>query len=186
MSFDTPIRTPIRYHWIDGVERLERYVPGGYHPVMLGDLLHHRYRVVDKLGFGGYSTVWLARDEQSDRFVAVKIGMSGVSALRREIDILKALNDPRSTQAGLVSSAHASIPSILDAFEVHGPNGIHSCYTLPTAQGDLWDASFNDLFPVEVARALAAKLVLAVAFVHSQGFVHGGEPYFILRSCSRS
>lgn len=42
---------------------------------MIGDVLHGgRYRVVDKLGFGGYSTVWLARDTQARRYVAVIVG----------------------------------------------------------------------------------------------------------------
>lgn len=31
---------------------------------MIGDVLHERYQIVDKLGYGGYSTVWLARDVQ--------------------------------------------------------------------------------------------------------------------------
>ncbi|KAL2820156.1 pyridoxal phosphate-dependent transferase [Aspergillus cavernicola] len=43
------------YNWIDGAERLEKYEPGGYHPIMIGDTLHDRYAIVDKLGFGGYS-----------------------------------------------------------------------------------------------------------------------------------
>jgi len=40
-----------------------RYCPGGYHPVNLGDRFHDRYRVVQKFGFGVYSTAWLANDE---------------------------------------------------------------------------------------------------------------------------
>ena len=44
-------------------ESLGRYRVGGYHPVHLGDLLKGgRYKIVHKLGYGGYSTVWLARD----------------------------------------------------------------------------------------------------------------------------
>lgn len=39
-----------------------RYCPGGYHPIQLGDVLADRYRVKRKLGFGIYSTVWLAED----------------------------------------------------------------------------------------------------------------------------
>lgn len=35
------------------------------------------------------------------------------------------------------------------------------------------DASYNRVFQLEVARALAAQLVLAVEYVHSQGFIHG-------------
>jgi serine/threonine-protein kinase SRPK3 len=45
------------YDWIGGVERLETYKPGGYHPVMIGDAMHTRYTIIDKQGFGGYSTV---------------------------------------------------------------------------------------------------------------------------------
>ncbi|KAH9878067.1 hypothetical protein J1614_003284 [Plenodomus biglobosus] len=38
--------------------------------------------------------------------------------------------------------------------------------------GSLAEAKFSRLFPIRVARALAAKLAIAVAFVHSRGFVH--------------
>ena len=47
------------------VESPDRYRPGGYHPVHLGDIYHQRYKVIHKLGFGTYSTVWLARDLQA-------------------------------------------------------------------------------------------------------------------------
>ena len=46
-------------------ESPDRYQLGGYHPVHLGEVYHQRYRVIHKLGFGTYSTVWLARDLQS-------------------------------------------------------------------------------------------------------------------------
>jgi serine/threonine-protein kinase SRPK3 len=40
------------------------YKPGGYHPVELGDQLGaNRYKILSKLGYGGFSTVWLAKDE---------------------------------------------------------------------------------------------------------------------------
>ncbi len=39
-----------------------RYVPGGYHPVYLSEMFNKRYQVVQKLGHGLYSTVWLAKD----------------------------------------------------------------------------------------------------------------------------
>ncbi len=38
------------------------YRPGGYHRVAIGDVYHDRYLVVKKLGWGHFSTVWLARD----------------------------------------------------------------------------------------------------------------------------
>ncbi|XP_044715342.1 kinase [Hirsutella rhossiliensis] len=167
----------IEYEWIDGVERLEMYEPGGYHPIMIDDVLHSRYRIVDKLGYGGYSTVWLAHDGRLNRYVAIKVAISQTTLLRRETSILHALSEPRVTPP-LVSeatsiAANDVLPSILDEFDVRGPNGMHKCYAVGPAQGNIKDASFNRLFPIHVARALAAKLAVAVAFVHSKGFVHG-------------
>ena len=44
-------------------EPLERYWKGGYHPTHLGETLKEgRYKILHKLGWGGYATVWLARD----------------------------------------------------------------------------------------------------------------------------
>ena len=48
-----------------GLENPAGYMSGGYHPVHLGNVYRERYRVINKLGFGSYSTVWLARDLQS-------------------------------------------------------------------------------------------------------------------------
>ena len=44
-------------------EDLEDYCKGGYHPVEPGqEYKDGRYTVVRKLGWGHFSTVWLARD----------------------------------------------------------------------------------------------------------------------------
>lgn len=44
-------------------EDLEDYRPGGYHPINIGDEFNNgRYLIVRKLGWGHFSTVWLARD----------------------------------------------------------------------------------------------------------------------------
>lgn len=182
--FSTASRKPsIDYRWINGVERLELYVPGGYHPVMIDDLLHNRYRIVDKLGFGGHSTIWLARDEVIQCYVTVKAGISSLSCPRRAPDILRALTRSRTSSKAPHASPDAkmcaALPNILDAFDVRGPNGTHPCYTLTPAEGSLKEAYFSDLFSVQVARALASKLTIAVAFVHSQGFVHGGRSRYI-------
>ncbi|KFY10159.1 hypothetical protein V492_05152 [Pseudogymnoascus sp. VKM F-4246] len=153
------------YCWIDGVERLENYKPGGYHPVMIGDILHRRYHIVDKLGYGGYSTIWLARDTYLEQYVAVKIGTANLAS--RETQILRALAS---------TSEHPGrqpIPLPLDEFEVCGPNGIHQCYTTAPARCNLQEVSFSRLFPLEVARALAGSLTQDIAYTHSQGYAHG-------------
>jgi hypothetical protein len=46
-------------------ESLSMYRPGGLHPVHLGDTFKNgRYKIVHKLGWGSFSTVWLAKDRQ--------------------------------------------------------------------------------------------------------------------------
>lgn len=47
-------------------EGAELYAPGGYHPVNLGDSFRNgAYTVIRKLGYGSFSTVWLAVDTKT-------------------------------------------------------------------------------------------------------------------------
>ncbi|KAJ0418188.1 kinase-like domain-containing protein [Aspergillus carlsbadensis] len=156
------------YDWIEDVEDLGGYQPGGYHPIMIGDKLNYdRYHIVDKLGYGGYSTVWLAHDAQLKKYVALKVHVA--SHPPTDTNILKALSDPSQSQ----HPGHHLMPTILDEFEVHGPNGTHKCHTTPLAACSIRDLKFNHVLPLEFARALAYGLVLAVSYVHSQGYAHG-------------
>ncbi|KAF3343746.1 Sodium/potassium-transporting ATPase subunit alpha-1 [Verticillium dahliae VDG2] len=160
-----------RYKHIDDVERLDYYEKGGYHPLQTGDYLQKRYRIVHKLGFGSYSTIWLVRDEQLSKYVAIKVGTA--SSNHKEIDILSRLaNHP----AGDKSLGTSLIPPVLDRFNVHGPNGTHPCFVTVPAMCSLADAiaaGDHEPFQTSVARSLAAQLAMAVAHMHSVGFVHG-------------
>ncbi|KAJ6181046.1 hypothetical protein N7519_011507 [Penicillium mononematosum] len=98
------------------------------------------------LGFGGYSTVWLALDNCLHRYVAVKVGIAD-SALH-ETNILRALADP----------GHDAIPTPLDEFELNGPNGTHLCYTMTPARCNLREVSFSRLFPHIHLRNVLVKL----------------------------
>ena len=58
-------------------ENIEQYTPGGYHPVHLGDCFNDgRYQIINKLGFGSFATVWLARDLQYVQFCLCLILLS--------------------------------------------------------------------------------------------------------------
>lgn len=41
------------------------YRPDGFHPVYIGDIFNERHKVLNKIGYGRYSTVWLVRDLQA-------------------------------------------------------------------------------------------------------------------------
>ena len=61
-------------------EGVEDYVNQGFHPVYLGERLHKgKYILLRKLGFGHFSTVWLAIDTQSGLFRAIKINQAKYS-----------------------------------------------------------------------------------------------------------
>ena len=92
---------------------------------MISDVFHDCYHIMDKLSFGGYSTVWHAQDRYQEEYVAVNVGIANSPSQK-----MKCL------QALLVSSEHPSyyaITSPLDEFEVCGSNGAHACYTMVPA-----------------------------------------------------
>ncbi|KAK9238400.1 kinase-like protein, partial [Lipomyces kononenkoae] len=150
---------------LEGVERLEKYGPGGYHPIVIGDVLQTRYKVVHKLGYGTYSTTWLCRDNLSNKYVAVKVGTGDSNP--READILDLLN------YGCASPQNRTmIPLIQDRFVLHSPNGIHPCYVTTPARCSLSDAkngSYKRLFQANTARSLVVQLVLAIEYIHARG-----------------
>lgn len=45
-------------------QSLPRYHERRYYPVKIGDVFKNQYRVIAKLGYGAYSTVWLAWDQR--------------------------------------------------------------------------------------------------------------------------
>lgn len=171
-----PSRSPENeYVYIEDVEMMERYRPGGYHLVSIGDKLHDWYRVIHKLGHGGYSTIWLARDERSQKLAAIKVGTAESNP--REVNVLSALATAQDTTPR-EGYGRVVIPPILDGFNIQGRNGIHPCYVTAPGQATIseaLEASDSGMFELNVARALVAQLALAVAFIHSQGIVHGGE-----------
>ncbi|XP_055376726.1 SRSF protein kinase 1-like [Condylostylus longicornis] len=102
-----------------------QYCKGGYHPITIGDVFDDRFRVVRKLGWGHFSTVWLCRDTLDEKYVALKVVKSAPhysETAADEIRLLKAIrdadpNDPKRER----------IIRLFTHFTVRGVNGYHHC-----------------------------------------------------------
>ncbi|KAF9780552.1 kinase-like domain-containing protein, partial [Thelephora terrestris] len=153
------------------VESPDRYRPGGYHPVHLGDVYHQRYRVIHKLGFGTYSTVWLARDLQSTpqtRYVALKFAVAELTGKNGEIKIHRHLVSQSVTHPG-----SGRVLALLDHFRVQGVNGEHDVLVSQVV-GPQLEAVFNDNPTViqQSIKSLMHQVALGISFLHHCGVVH--------------
>ncbi|KAI1122434.1 kinase-like protein [Nemania abortiva] len=149
-------------------ENLARYCPGGYHPVRIGDVFANgRYTVVNKLGWGSYSTVWLATDWRTKRHVALKVLTADCYGHQQdifEVDILIAINSKSATAPG---SQH--VLGLLDRFEHAGPNGKHVCLVFKAMGPDM--SRYRPTLPryripVPLMKDITRQLLLALAFLH--------------------
>lgn len=157
----------------DDVEDLEQYRIGGYHPTLIDDSFQGgRYTVVHKLGYGGYSTIWLARDHQQHRYVSLKIKVGETSSSSNENKIMRLLGGRDAKEEG-----RRFVPKLPDEFSVTGPNGNHSCLVGEPAGLNISaskEMSTNWKFPVESARSIAAQLAMGLLYIHNHGICHGG------------
>ena len=156
----------MKYVPVADCEDLEGYQPGGYHPVIIGDVLGERYQVAHKLGMGGSATVWLARDKLSHNWVAVKVMMADSTSKDLEMN--------QHLQRTLVLDGCTPVVRLLDSFSIDGPNGHHLCLVFAVSGPSL--ASIRRrLIKIrpDITRGLALKLVKALAKIHSAGVVFG-------------
>ncbi|KAL9103285.1 MAG: hypothetical protein Q9163_001663 [Psora crenata] len=168
------VHSPL-YYWQENVEDLERYREGGYHPIQIGDQFSsNRYRIVHKLGYGSYSTVWLARDAHQDRYVSIKVVSADASSgSASEVEIRGYLRQEieRSRHPG-----SECILSPLDEFKIDGPNGRHQCLVSelvgPTVL-DARDAQEHEILPIKTAKRVFSQLAMGIAFLHQCGILHG-------------
>ena len=127
-------------------EGLPDYKIGGYHPVHVGEVFKERYIVIQKLGWGHFSTVWLAKDKKHDTYVALKVQKSAqhyIEAAYDEVEILDQVSsfwrkkewqdslkryykdDPKKLAEIKENSKYCHTVQLLNAFMHHGPNGKH-------------------------------------------------------------
>jgi serine/threonine protein kinase len=143
------------------VENVERYTPGGYHPVDIGDTITNRqddYTVVHKLGHGGFSTVWLVKRKRKELDSAgqPQISLHTLKILRADLDDARASNELQFLQRlGQVGkSNHPNIVMLEDSFTISGPNGQHRCLVFPLLAFSLYsDKSWSLLLRNDIIRA---------------------------------
>ncbi|TVY45143.1 Serine/threonine-protein kinase [Lachnellula subtilissima] len=166
-----PLRFPTaRYEFVNQnilleEEKFDDFKKGIYYPVNIGDVFASKYQVVEKLGFGVSSTVWLARDLQLHSYATLKIFIrEGVDP--EEFNIYKSLS------AGNVSHpGHRHVRNALEVFTIPRQGGDHKCLV----QKPMWD-SFRDLldrnpthrFTKVLLRAGLSQLLLALDYLHSE------------------
>ncbi|KAI0112425.1 kinase domain-containing protein [Nemania sp. FL0031] len=152
---------------LDDVEDVERYVPGGYHPVEIGDKIGKdakQFVVVHKLGFGGFSTVWLVRSCLDMRYFALKI-LCADAPNTNELRILEHL---KSTGA-----RHPNVVTLHDSFKVTGPNGEHHCFLFPVLGPNVRNWNLNKDIPGSLRHRVCQQAASGIAFLHEHGICHG-------------
>ncbi|EEP78761.1 predicted protein [Uncinocarpus reesii 1704] len=104
-------------------ERLPAYYPEKYYPVRLGEVLGERYQILGKLGFGTTSTVWLARDLQTDAYATLKLYVTGAER-GRELNMYKRIEEAisQTDHPGRTSC----IRTLLGSFQVKGPHDLQT------------------------------------------------------------
>ncbi|KAK0669037.1 kinase-like domain-containing protein [Cercophora samala] len=155
-------------------EPLHRYCLGGYHPTRLHDRLHDgRYEIVQKLGFGAFSTVWFARDIAKEQNVGIKIIAADKSdEASRELGVLQALRD----RGDPGHPGHRHVSHIAESFHVQGPNGRHLCVVMDVlgpAVSSVAARCPNYRLDGNRARSISRQLLLAVDYLHSLSVAHG-------------
>ncbi|KAJ5115340.1 protein kinase domain protein [Penicillium alfredii] len=171
-------------------ETLPFYKQEQFYPIKIGKILDSRYRVVGKLGYGPYSTVWLCREIKYDvqycfmnethtlnhRYVAVKV-LTRISrsdhAMNGEMEIYSHLSKVHCSHIG-----GAYIRGLHDAFEIHVPEWVHQCFVHPPMQisiHELLVQAKSHKLSKDLLKQTLICLFQAMDFLHSiAGVVHSG------------
>ena len=177
-------------------EGLSEYKISGYHPVHIGEILLNRYIILQKLGWGNFSTTWMALDTKHKNYVAIKIQKSAqqnINAAYDEVEILteiekhindedwiKALkkyweDDPERIKKGNIKD-HTQILHLLNSFIYHGQNGKHFCLVFEIMGMSLADIikKFNCKgIPLSYVRIITKQILIGLDYLHRFcGIIH--------------
>ncbi|KAL9125076.1 MAG: hypothetical protein Q9217_005670 [Psora testacea] len=156
-------------------EDSEDYCKGGYHPVSVGEAFKDgRYIVTRKLGWGHFSTVWLARDTVTGKHVALKVVRSAAHYTETAVDEIKLLN--RVVEANPNHPGKRYVVGLLDSFEHKGPNGVHVCMVFEVLGENLlglikrWN---HRGIPMPLVKQITKQVLLGLDYMHREcGIIH--------------
>ncbi|XP_061731326.1 SRSF protein kinase 1b [Nerophis ophidion] len=145
------------------------YCKGGYHHVKIGDLFNGRYHVIRKLGWGHFSTVWLAWDIQEKRFVAMKVVKSAEHYTETALDEIKLLKSVRHTDHS--DPSRERVVQLLDDFKISGMNGTHVCMVFEVLGYHLlkWIIKSNyQGLPLPCVKSIIRQVLQGLDYLHTK------------------
>ena len=170
-------------------EGISSYKINGYHPVHIGEVLLKRYIIMQKLGYGHFSTAWLALDTKFGTYVAIKIQKSAqqyIDAAYDEVEILQELanhnfdpswlkslkeyykNEPEKLEE-IESIEHTNIVQLLNSFIYHGQNGKHFCMVFEIVGVTLLELikryNYKGI-PLPFIRIITKQILIGLDFLH--------------------
>eukprot|EP00752_Nemacystus_decipiens_P009400 g8403.t1 len=176
-------KDPMQYS-DDEDEGKEGYKIGGYHAVKLGDVFADRYVVVKKLGWGHFSTVWMARDDRRDspsapKYVALKVQKSAdhyTEAARDEIDLLQTVRANAEALRELADKdplgeldPDCRTVQLMDCFDHVGPHGRHVCMVFEMLGCNLLSVikryNYHGI-PIRIVKSMARQMCQGLDFLH--------------------
>ncbi|XP_051508433.1 SRSF protein kinase 1a isoform X1 [Myxocyprinus asiaticus] len=145
------------------------YCKGGYHHVKIGDLFNGKYHVIRKLGWGHFSTVWLAWDIQGKRFVAMKVVKSAEHYTETAVDEIKLLRSVRNTDPD--DPNREMVVQLLDDFKISGINGTHVCMVFEVLGHHLlkWIIKSNyQGLPLPCVKSIIQQVLQGLDYLHTK------------------
>ena len=170
-------------------EGLEDYKIDGYHPVHVGEILLDRYIIMQKLGYGHFSTAWLALDNNNGNYVAIKVQKSDeryIQGAYDEIEILQSLakknfdkewirslkeyyKDDKEKLSELETVEHTQVVQLLNSFIHNGQNGKHFCMVFEVMGVTLLEIikryNYKGI-PLPLVRIITKQILIGLDFLH--------------------
>ncbi|CAG8470097.1 6289_t:CDS:2 [Ambispora leptoticha] len=166
---------PAQKHLTEDEEDVVDYCKGGYHPIKIGDQFQNgRYVVVRKLGWGHFSTVWLAKDTTHDRHVALKVVKSAQHYTETALDEIKLLKKIVNTNPEAPGRRH--VVELLEDFRIEGPNGQHVCMVFEVLGENLLSLikRYNHRgIPAPLVKQITLQVLMGLDYMHREcGVIH--------------